>query len=101
MKVTSEHAEAIGQSAGVGVEKGLLLDRIALHSGRVSPRNKEFATAIETDFADSWLSLRNGTAMAAGETADALVAEVFDEARIGFSDSPVKDITQGLHWRNL
>src|SRR4051812_46961972 len=32
MKITTEHSERQGVAAGVGVEKGLLLDRIALHA---------------------------------------------------------------------
>ena len=32
------------------------------------------------------------------KTTDTIVPEVFDEIRIGFSDSLVEDVTQGGHW---
>jgi len=98
MKVAAEHTEAVGKGARICVEERFLLDGIALHSGGVSPRNKEFATAVEADLADSWLSFRNGTAMPTRKTTDTIVPEVFDEIRIGFSDSLVEDVTQGGHW---
>jgi hypothetical protein len=97
MEVAAEHAEAVGESAGIGVEERLLLDGIALHAGRVSPGNVELAAAIEADFADSGLTVGDWTTVAAGETADAVVAEIFDQARIGFADSLVENVAQGGH----
>ena len=81
----------------MGMEEGLLLDRITLHSARVSPRNVEPAATIEANLADSGLSVRNGAAVSAGKTADAVIAEAFDEQWIGFADSLVEDVAQGGH----
>jgi hypothetical protein len=50
----------------------------------VSPGNVEGAGAVVADFADSELTFRNRTTMAAGEAADAIVAEIFVEMGIGF-----------------
>ena len=61
------------------MEKGLLLDGIALHSRGVAPRHVESAAAVESHFADAGLSLGNGTAVAAGEAADAIIAEMLVE----------------------
>ena len=52
------------------MEKGLLLDRIALHSSDVSPRNVELSAAVKADFADSNLSISDGAAMPTSEAAD-------------------------------
>jgi len=97
MQIAAEHAEAVGESARIGVEERLLLDGIALHAGRVSPGDVELAAAIEADFADSGLTVGDGTTVAAGEAADAVVAEIFDQARIGFADSLVENVAQGGH----
>ena len=39
VQVAAEHAEAVGERAGIGVEERLLLDRIALHAADVAPRH--------------------------------------------------------------
>jgi hypothetical protein len=97
VKIASEHAKAVGERTGIRVKKGLLLDGIALHAGGVSPRNVQLASAVEADFADSRLALGDWALMAAGEAADAILAEIFDERRIGFAGSLVEDFTQGGH----
>ena len=74
MEIAAEHAEAVGERAGIGVEERLLLDGIALHSGGVSPGDVELAAAIEADLADSGLAFGDRAAVAAGEAADAVVA---------------------------
>jgi hypothetical protein len=73
VQVAAQHAEAVGQRAGIGVEKRLLLDGIALRSGDVSPGNVELAAAVEADFADAGLAFGNGAAVSAGEAAQAIV----------------------------
>jgi hypothetical protein len=97
MQIAAEHTEAVCESAGIGVEEGLLLDGIALHAGGVSPGNVEFAATIEADFADSRLTVGDWTTVAAGKAADAVVAEILDETRIGFADSLVENVAQGGH----
>jgi hypothetical protein len=101
MQIAAEHAEAVGESAGVGVEEGLLLDGIALHAGGVSPGDVEFAAAIEANFADSGLTVGDWTTVAAGEAADAVIAEIFNQARISFADSLVENVAQGGHGEPL
>src|SRR5215469_7521490 len=77
------------------MEERLLLDRITLHTGGVSPRDIERAAAVVADFADSGLAVGNGAAMAAREAADSVVVESFVESRFGFADSLVEDVAQG------
>jgi hypothetical protein len=79
------------------MEKGLLFDGIALHSGGISPRHVESAATVKAHLADSGLPLGNGTAVAAGKAADALIAEILVERRIGFADSLVENVPQGGH----
>jgi hypothetical protein len=79
------------------VEEGLLLDRIALGSGGVAPRDIEFAAAVVADFADSGLAFRDGTAMSARETAEAIVVELLVESGFGFTDSFVENTAEGGH----
>ncbi len=97
MQVATQHAKTVSQRAGMCVEEGLFLDGIALHSGGVSPWHIERAAAIEADFAYTGLAFGNGTAMAAGKTADALMVELFVESGIRFANSAVQDVTKGRH----
>lgn len=101
MEVTSHHAEAVGEGAGISVEERLLFHGIALRSSGVSPGNEECATAVEADFADSGLAFRNGTAVAAGETAQAIVFELLDQARFGLADVRVEDGAKGGHRKSV
>jgi hypothetical protein len=73
MKVTAEHSEAVGERSGIGVKERFFFDGIALRAGGVSPGNIECASAIEADFADAGLAFGDRTAVAARETADAVV----------------------------
>jgi hypothetical protein len=67
MQITAQHPKAIGQGSGVGMEKWLLLDRIALHAAHVAPGNVKFPSAVVANLANSGLTLRNGTTMSAGK----------------------------------
>jgi len=67
MQITAQHPKAIGQGSGVGMKKWLLLDRIALHAAHVAPGNVELPSAVVANFANSGLTLRNGTTMSAGK----------------------------------
>ena len=86
VEIAAHHAEAVGESSGMGVEEGLLFHGIALGSGGVSPGNVEFAAAVEADFADSGLAFGDGTTMPAGEAAQAMVFKVLDQAWVGLAD---------------
>jgi hypothetical protein len=79
------------------MEEGLLLDGITLGSGGVAPRNIERAAAVVADLADSGLAFGYGTAVSAGETADAVVVELLVESRFGFTDLLVENGTEGGH----
>ncbi len=81
----------------MGVEERLLFDGIALHAGGVSPGNVERAAAVVADFADAGLAFGNGTAVAAGETADAVVVEFLVESGIGLANFAVEDVAEGGH----
>ncbi len=97
MKIAAQHAEAVGERAGVCVEEWLLLNRVALSSCGVSPGNVEFAATVEADFADSGLAFGDGTAVAAGEAAQAVVFEIFYQGRFGFVGALVEDGAEGGH----
>ena len=79
MQVAPEHAETVGERAWIGMKEGLLLNGIALHASRVSPGDIKFAIAIEAHFAYARLSVRDGAAVATGEAANAVVAEILDQ----------------------
>jgi hypothetical protein len=79
MQVAPEHAETVGECTWIGMKERLLLNGIALHACRVSPGDIKFATAIEAHFAYSCLSVRDGAAVATGEAANAVVAEILDQ----------------------
>jgi hypothetical protein len=97
VKIASQHAEAVGESAGIRVEKWLLLDGITLGSGSVSPRNIERAAAVVADFAHAGLAFGNRAAVSAGEAAHAVVLELFVKSGIGFADVLVENTAEGAH----
>jgi hypothetical protein len=57
----------------------------------------ESAAAVVADFANASLAFRDGAAMAAGKTAEAIVLELLVETRIGFANLLVEDGTKGGH----
>ena len=97
VEIASHHAEAVGQGAGMGVEKRFLLDGIAVRAGGVSPGNVERAATVVADFADSGLAFGDGTAVSAGEAADAVVGESFVERGVCFADALIEDGAEGGH----
>ena len=97
MQIAAQHAEAVGQRAGVSVEEWLLLDGIALRPRHVSPGNVELAASVVADFADAGLALGNGTAVAAGGAAQAVVVEFFDEEGISLVNVGIEDCAEGRH----
>ena len=55
-------------------------------AGGVSPGDIERAAAVEADLAYAGLAFGNGTAVAAGEAADAAVVQFLVEGGIGLAD---------------
>ena len=97
MKIAAQHAEAVGERAGIGVKERLLLDGIALGAGGVSPGDIERAAAVVADFADAGLAFGNGTAMATGEAAHAIVVELLVKSGIGLANALVENGAEGGH----
>ena len=95
MEITAEHAKAVGQGAGVGMKERFFLYGIALDATDIAPRHIEFAGPVESDLTNPRPSVRDGTAMATGKTADALIVELL--VKLAFPNVFVKHITQGCH----
>jgi hypothetical protein len=76
VEVATQHPEAIGQRAGVGVIEGLLLDGIALRAGDVAPGHKQFTALVVPDLANAQLPIRDAAAMAARITAHEAALEL-------------------------
>jgi hypothetical protein len=93
VKIAAEHAEAVGERSRISVRERLLLDGIALHATDVSPRDVERAALVEANLADSGLAFRDGAAVAAGKTADAIAFDGFVE--FAFPDATIQDFTKG------
>ena len=81
VQIAAEHAEAVGERAGIRVEERLLLDRIALHAADVAPRHAQPAALVEAHLADADRALGQRTAVAAGVAAQAAVAAARRRAR--------------------
>src|SRR6266498_6124999 len=92
MQIAPQHAKAVGQGPGVRMKKRLLLDGIALHPTNIAPRNIQLATLVVADFADSRLAFCNGTAMSAGEAANAISLDLL--VQLAFTDVPIQNITE-------
>ena len=87
VEIAAEHAEAVGECAGIGVEERLLLDGVALHAADVSPGHVEGAVCVEADFADAGLAFGDRAAVAAGEAAHTVPIELF--VQVTFPDAVV------------
>src|SRR5579872_3012647 len=95
MQIASQHSEAVGQRARVGVKERLLLDGITLHAADVSPRYIQRAAAVVPHFANAGLSLRDGAAMPACVTADAVAIKFL--VKIAFAHLLVDNFAQCSH----
>ena len=82
MEVAAEHPEAVGERSRVGMEEGLLFDRVALHAAHVAPGHVELAAAIEADLADARQAVGDGTAVAAREATHAVSVKLFVEVSL-------------------
>jgi hypothetical protein len=99
VQIAAQHSETIGKGTRVGVEKRLLLDGVTLRSGDIAPGNVERATPVETNLADTGLSLRNRAAVAAGIAAHAIAIQLFPKSRVALADAIVgsENVVQRSH----
>src|SRR5215472_1348330 len=93
MQVATEHAEAVGKSAGVGMEEGLLLDGVALHASHIAPRHIKRAALVETHLAYAGLAFRDGATVSACVAANAVAIEFLVE--LSLANILVQQIAQG------
>ena len=67
MEIAAEHAEAVGERAGVGMEERFLLDGIALRAPDIAPRHQQPASLVVADLADANSAVGQRAAMPAGD----------------------------------
>ena len=95
MQIAAQHSETVGQRARVGVEKRLLFYGITLHAAHVAPGHVEHAALVVAHLADSGLTIRNGTAVAAGIAAHPVAIELV--VQLALTDILVDDVAKGGH----
>ena len=95
MQVAAQHAETVGERAGIGVMERLLLDGVALHSGGVAPGNLKLAPFVEANLANAQLPVRNAAAMAAGETPHKSPVDLL--VKLAFANIGVQNILKCGH----
>jgi len=98
VKVATEHSKTVGESAGMRMEKRLLLNGVALGSGGISPGYEERAAAIVADLAHAGLAFGNGTAMSASEAAHAVILELLVKMGISLANALVENGAEGGHF---
>jgi hypothetical protein len=81
----------------MSVEERLLLDRVALRSGDVSPGNVERSALIVANLANAGLTVWDGATVSAGKTADAILVEPLVQMGVGFADSLIENCAEGEH----
>jgi hypothetical protein len=77
MKVTANHAEAVGERPTVRMEERLLLNRVTLHPAYIAPRDVECSLTVEAHFADPGLPIGNGAAVSTGVAPHAVAIDLF------------------------
>jgi hypothetical protein len=77
------------------VKERLFLDRIALHPANVTPGNVEFSALVVANLAHAGLALKNGAAMSASETANAIAFNRL--VKLAFADVLVEDVPERRH----
>src|ERR1700676_5468928 len=99
MQIAAEHPETVSERAGMSVEKWLLLDRIALHSGNIAPGNVKRAALVKANFADPRLPVGNRAAMSTGIAAHTIAIQLFPECPVALADASVglKNVLQSGH----
>src|SRR5436853_4828328 len=83
----------------MGVEKRLLLDRIALHAAYVSPRHQQAPAFVEAHLADANRALGERTAVPAGVAAKSPVGQRFVE--LAHARLAREHLSQGGHLYQL
>jgi hypothetical protein len=87
MQIATQHSETVGEGSRIGVEKWLLLDGIALHSGNITPGNVKRATVIETNFADARLAIRNWATVTTGIAAHTIAIHLLPKSGVALADA--------------
>src|SRR6185503_10015463 len=91
VQIASEHPERQRIGAGIDVEEGLFLGRVALQRAHVAPRHTQLAALVEAHLADAPPALVDQAAVAAGVTAQGVLGQTLVE--IAFYREGIK---QGL-----
>src|SRR6185369_3213220 len=97
VEIASEHAKAERERPGMRVEERLLLDRVALNTADITPRDAQVPAAVEAHLAHADGAVGNRALVSARVTADAILGDVLDELRRGLSRSRLENIGQGGH----
>jgi hypothetical protein len=79
------------------MEERLLLDRIALYSSDISPRDVELSTTVEAHLADTGLTVWDWATVSAGVATHAIVIELLDQVGICLSNALIEDVAEGGH----
>jgi hypothetical protein len=101
MKVATQHAEAIGEGAGNGVEEWFLLNGVALHAADVSPRNIKLAATVVSDLADAGLAFRNGAGVSAGVAAQTVPIQWLDQLGRSLAHVGIQNVFEGRHLKRI
>jgi hypothetical protein len=95
VKIASQHSEAVGEAARVGVEKRLLFDGIALHAPHVTPRHVESAALVVSNLTDPELAVRNRAAVPTGVAAHPISVELL--VKLALANVIVDDFSKCWH----
>jgi hypothetical protein len=76
MKITTQHAEAVGESTTIRVKERLLLNWVTLYPTHIAPGGVERSAAVEADFANPSLPVGDGAAMSAGIAANPVAVQL-------------------------
>jgi hypothetical protein len=92
VQVASQHAEAVGERAGISMEEWLLLNRVALHSADIAPRHVKLPALVVANLANTGLTFGNGATVSAGKAADSIAFDFL--VQLAFADVLIKDFAQ-------
>jgi hypothetical protein len=77
MKITTQHAEAVGESTTKRVKERLLLDRVTLYPAHLAPGGVERSATVDADFANLRMPVGDGAAMSTGIAANPVPIRLF------------------------
>ena len=97
MQIATQHAKAVGECSRVSMEERLLLNRIALHSANVAPRNIKSPATVVANFANAGLSVGYRATVSAGITAHTIAIKLFNEVGVGLSNTRIEDVAERGH----